>query len=91
MKRTSGRGANWEAEMTALHGRTQALQLYEFWSVGKAGEHEAVRDLAKFQAAVPHIWKYADIRPCLVKAGELIGMDESERRSLICATRRWKG
>ncbi len=83
MKRTSGRGANWDAEMTALHGRTQALQLYEFWSVGKAGEHEAVRDLAKFQAAVPHIWKYRDIAPCLLKAGELIPMEESERRSLI--------
>jgi gentisate 1,2-dioxygenase len=74
---------NWQAEMDALHEKTQALHLYEFWSVGKQGEHEAVRDLAKFQHAIPHIWKYADIRPCLVKAGELIGMDESERRSLI--------
>ena len=83
MKRSTGRGANWEAEMAALHERTQALHLYEFWSVGKQGEHEAVRDLAKFQKAVPHIWKYGDIRPCLEKAGELIPMEESERRSLI--------
>ena len=66
MKRSTGRGANWEAEMAALHEKTQALGLYEFWSVGKQGEHEAVRDLAKFQKAVPHIWKYSDIRPCLV-------------------------
>ena len=51
--------------------------------MGKEGEHEAVRDLAKFQKAVPHIWKYRDIRPLLVKAGELIPMEESERRSLI--------
>jgi gentisate 1,2-dioxygenase len=80
---TAPHSGNWQAEMDALHERTQALHLYEFWSVGKQGEHEAVRDLAEFQHAIPHIWKYADIRPCLAKAGELIGMDESERRSLI--------
>lgn len=77
------RPGNWDAEMAALHEKTQELGLYEFWSVGKEGEHEAVRDLAKFQKAVPHIWKYRDIRPLLVKAGELIPMEESERRSLI--------
>jgi gentisate 1,2-dioxygenase len=84
--KVDGEGArkgNWDAEMAALHEKTEALGLYEFWSVGKQGEHEAVRDLAKFQKAVPHIWKYRDIRPCLVKAGELIPMEESERRSLI--------
>ena len=52
---------NWQEEMAALHKRTQELHLYEFWSVGKQGEHEAVRDLAKFDGAVPHIWKYKDI------------------------------
>jgi gentisate 1,2-dioxygenase len=77
------RPGNWDAEMAALHEKTAALGLYEFWSVGQQGEHEAVRDLAKFQKAQPHIWKYSDIRPLLVKAGELIPMAESERRSLI--------
>ena len=61
---------NWQEEMDALHEKTQALNLYEFWSVGKSGEHEAVRDLARFDKAVPHIWKYSDVRPCLEKAGE---------------------
>ena len=82
---------NWDEEMAALHEKTQALNLYEFWSVGKAGEHEAVRDLARFDKAVPHIWKYADVRPCLEKAGELIDMDESERRSLIMCNPALKG
>ena len=80
------RGSNvldWDAEMATLHERTQALNLYEFWSVGKQGEHEAVRDLARFDHAVPHIWKYRDVGPCLEKAGALIDMEESERRSLI--------
>jgi gentisate 1,2-dioxygenase len=77
--------------MEALHERTRALNLYEFWSVGKAGEHEAVRDLARFDRAAPHIWKYRDIRPCLEKAGELIDMTESERRSLIMCNPALKG
>lgn len=82
---------NWDEEMDALHEKTQALNLYEFWSVGKSGEHEAVRDLARFDKAVPHIWKYSDVRPCLEKAGELIDMDESERRSLIMCNPALKG
>ena len=91
MAATAPHVGNWDAEMDALHEKTQALNLYEFWSVGKQGEHEAVRDLARFDRAVPHIWKYRDIRPCLVKAGELIGMDESERRSLIMCNPALKG
>jgi gentisate 1,2-dioxygenase len=82
---------NWQAEIDALHEKTQALNLYEFWSVGKQGEHEAVRDLARFDHAVPHIWKYKDVFPCLEKAGELIDMDESERRSLIMCNPALKG
>ena len=74
---------NWHSEMAALHERTQALHLYEFWSTGNETEHEAVRNLARFDKAVPHLWKFADILPCLEKAGELIDMHESERRSLI--------
>ena len=82
---------NWQAEIDALHEKTQALNLYEFWSVGKQGEHEAVRDLARFDHAVPHIWKYKDVLPCLEKAGVLIDMDESERRSLIMCNPALKG
>ncbi len=83
MDKQLDRPGNWGTEMAALHEKTAALGLYEFWSAGKEGEHEAVRDLAKFQKAQPHIWKYSDTRPLLVKAGELIPMEESERRSLI--------
>ena len=49
------RPRNWDAEMAALHEKTQELGLYEFWSVGKQGEHKAVRDLANFQKSMPHI------------------------------------
>src|SRR5262245_45399276 len=77
------RPSNRDAEFAALHERTQALHLYEFWSVGGRNEHKAVADLARFTKAVPHIWKYRDVFPCLEKAGELIDMHDSERRSLI--------
>ncbi len=74
---------NWQHEMDALHQRTQALHLFEFWSVNSETEHDAVQKLQQFNKAMPYLWKYADIHPCLVKAGELIDMYDSERRSLI--------
>ncbi len=74
---------NRDAALAALHERTSALHLYEFWSANQETEHEAVTKLQKFTHAVPHIWKYADVWPCLEKAGELIDMYDSERRSLI--------
>ncbi len=30
--------------------------------------------------AVPHIWRYAEMRPMLKRAGELVGTEEAERR-----------
>ena len=77
------RDHNWQHEMDALHRRTEELHLFEFWSVDDETEHEAVRKLQKFDKAMPHMWKFADIHPCLEKAGELIDMYDSERRSLI--------
>jgi gentisate 1,2-dioxygenase len=77
------RDDNWQREMDALHQRTQALNLYEFWSTNAETEHEAVQKLQRFDKAKPHIWHYRDVFPCLEKAGELIDMYDSERRSLI--------
>ena len=33
--------------------------------------------------AVPHIWRYADVRPLLLESGDLISAEEAERRVLI--------
>jgi gentisate 1,2-dioxygenase len=33
--------------------------------------------------AIPHIWKYDEIRPHLIKAGELISEKQAERRVLM--------
>jgi gentisate 1,2-dioxygenase len=79
----AARDDNWRREMDALHERTRELNLFEFWSTDSETEHEAVRKLQKFDKAKPHIWRYADVLPCREKAGELIDMYDSERRSLI--------
>lgn len=81
--RRSSTGHNRDRQLAELHRRTQELHLYEFWSVDSESEHEAVANLQRFQKAEPHLWKYADVLPCLEKAGELIDMYDSERRSLI--------
>ena len=70
--REATREHNRQQEFAALHERTRALHLYEFWSVGGRNEHQAVADLQRFTKAVPHIWKYRDILPCLFQAAELI-------------------
>ena len=79
----ASRRHNRDRELAALHERTQALYLYEFWTVNQESEHEAVANLQTFTKAAPHIWKYRDVFPCLERASELIDMNESERRSLI--------
>jgi gentisate 1,2-dioxygenase len=34
-------------------------------------------------AAVPASWKYADVRPSLMEAGDIIDAEEAERRVLM--------
>lgn len=34
-------------------------------------------------ACVPHIWRYDEIRPSLISAGELVPEDQAERRVLM--------
>jgi gentisate 1,2-dioxygenase len=34
-------------------------------------------------SCVPHIWRYDQIRPSLLKAGELVGESQAERRVLM--------
>ena len=82
---TAPKTHNRDAEMAALHERTKALNLFEFWSEGDsaAAEHESVRRLSKRRQAVPHIWRFKDVEPVLFKSAELIDMHMSERRSLI--------
>lgn len=73
----------WEQEMAALHKRDRELSLYEYWSTNTEVAHEATNKLQTRVKAVPHHWRWADLLPCIEKSGELVPMEESERRTLI--------
>lgn len=76
--------SNRKSRLAALHDTTKRLNLFEFWGEDYANEHEATDKLrADRTPAVPYLWKYRDIHPCLLEAGELIPTEMSERRSII--------
>lgn len=72
----------WKAEMAALQRRDQELSLFEYWSTDEVA-HDATRKLQRRQKAIPHHWRWSELLPCIMKSGELVGMEESERRTLI--------
>jgi gentisate 1,2-dioxygenase len=73
-----------QKRLDALHRRDDALHLFEFWGEDGGNEHEATDRLRAGRLnAVPHLWKYRDIHPCLLEAARLVPMEMSERRSLI--------
>ena len=74
---------NRRAALDQLHRRTAALDLFEFWSEEEGYAHAAAEKLQWRIAAVPHLWRFRDVEPCLRTAGELIPLEISERRSLI--------
>jgi gentisate 1,2-dioxygenase len=77
-------GDNYQQRMDALHRKTNDLSLFEFWGESPDDEHQATARLrADRIPAIPHLWKYSDIHPCLLEAAELIPMQLSERRSII--------
>ena len=83
---------NWEEE--GWRRCTSARRRSTSTSSGRSARRASTRrcaTLARFDKAEPHIWKYRDIWPCLEKAGELIDMNESERRSLIMCNPALKG
>jgi gentisate 1,2-dioxygenase len=76
-------GDNWKKEMEALRQRDAELSLYEYWSTDTSVAHDATNKLQRRVKAVPHLWKWRDLLPVVVKSGELVSMAESERRTLI--------
>ncbi|MGA7487212.1 MAG: cupin domain-containing protein [Xanthobacteraceae bacterium] len=82
--RSPSLGANHQQRLAALHERTARLHLFEFWGTDSSNEHQATDKLrADRTPAVPHIWKYRDVHPCLLEAAELVPTEMSERRSII--------
>lgn len=78
------RGGNREARLDALYERMDGLNMAPYWAVQNTKEeHDEDAQVLKAKKAIPYVWKYADIEPCLYEAAELITMDDSERRSIV--------
>jgi gentisate 1,2-dioxygenase len=76
-------GDNWQKEMEALRKRDAELSLYEYWSTDYSVAHDATTKLQRRTQAVPYHWKWKDLLPVVEKSGELVSMNDSERRTLI--------
>ncbi len=66
------------SERREFYGRLAPHSLAPLW--------EDIRNLLLRQpapAAVPHVWRYDDVRPLLLESGRLITAEEAERRVLI--------
>ncbi|HXQ52284.1 MAG TPA: cupin domain-containing protein [Stellaceae bacterium] len=73
-----------KSRLADLHRRDEALDLFEFWGEDAGDEHQATDRLRAGRLdAVPHLWRYREIYPCLLEAARLVPMALSERRSLI--------
>ena len=80
----SRRLPNRQAALTSLYGDIAAKSMFPFWATSTDVAHDEIRQLMGTQKAVPHLWSYRDdIEPTLLRAAELVTMDDSERRSLI--------
>jgi gentisate 1,2-dioxygenase len=66
------------AKRQAYYQRIAALELTPLWEV--LGALVPPRPSTPCTAAM---WRYRDVRPCLMEAGELISAEEAERRVLI--------
>jgi gentisate 1,2-dioxygenase len=83
-KTASKHGANRAARLDALYARMDALDMAPYWAVeGDKAGHDEEDQILKARKALPAVWKYADIEPCLYEAAELITMEDSERRSIV--------
>lgn len=74
---------NRDIRLGALYERLDGLDMAPYWKVNRDVDNDEEQQLLRGRKAVPHIWRFADIEPCLVEAAELVTMDDSERRSLI--------
>jgi len=66
------------ADRQAYYARIDQAHMTPLWEV----LHALVPREPK-SAALPHLWRYADIRPAILESGSLIGAKEAIRRVLI--------
>jgi len=76
----TGRGsaASVAAERQAFYDDLQQFSMGPLWAV--LGEALTPEPRVK---SVPCLWRYADVRPRVLRAGELVTAEEAERRVLM--------
>src|SRR6266849_295427 len=67
-----------EAALQTLFEVLQPLNLAPLWT-----EYRAMLTPTPQGKARPYLWRYADLRPHLLRSGELISTREAERRVLM--------
>ena len=70
--------ADWQSEREAFYERIDPQNLTPLWSVMSG----LITPEPK-SGCEAHLWRYDDVRPALMEAGELISAKEAERRVLI--------
>lgn len=68
-----------EAAQRALRERVEATSLVSLWD---HFEDVVSHTTAPFR---PHVWRWDDIRPLLLEAGNVVSLDEADRRAIILA------
>lgn len=75
---------NRDARLDALYSKMGGLNMAPYWAVqSDKNDHDEDAQVLKAKKAIPFLWKYAEIEPCLYEAAELISMEDSERRSIV--------
>ena len=78
------RDDNRQSALDALHLDVERADMAPFWAVDLANKNDEDRQVMDKKKARPFVWSYKDqIEPLLFRSAELIGVEHSERRSLI--------
>ena len=78
MRQTAHAPTSDEATRAEFYGRLAPQNLAPLWEVLKGLLPSEPRP-----KAVPHLWRYTDLRPLLLESGALLTAEEAERRVLV--------
>lgn len=65
-------------QLAALNAESRRLHLCEFWSEVKALERVDPPPVWK-----PHVWRYEEVHPRLLRAADIVPLDQAERRAVV--------
>ena len=69
-------------ELNEFHRALEPLSVGALWVNNAPGTRTADQPIEPKPQAVPHVWRWRDLRPQALRAGELVGTHQAERRVL---------